>query len=144
MSRLPDWIARLDVFLALSDSRPFEWGANDCALFACSAIDAMTGRDPGEHFRARYKTARGAKERLRQFCGKASLERTAEMICEEEGFEEVAPAFAQRGDLVAIDQPPFDAALGVVDLNGRECVFAGPHGATRLPLAGARRAWRIA
>ena len=55
MQRYPDWPSRLERYLQAARGRPFSWGENDCALFACGAVAAMTGEDPASRFRAGYR-----------------------------------------------------------------------------------------
>jgi hypothetical protein len=63
--RLPDWRSRLSALVAAALQRPFEWGVNDCALFAADAILAMTGTDPARDWRGRYASAREARALMR-------------------------------------------------------------------------------
>ena len=51
MKRYSDWSDRLLWFLAKRDRQPLKWGVSDCSLFACDAIRAMNGSDPGYWFR---------------------------------------------------------------------------------------------
>lgn len=41
--RAPGWELRLRELVEAAGSRPFEWGAHDCALFAIACHDAVTG-----------------------------------------------------------------------------------------------------
>ncbi len=61
MKRVNDWPTQLANFLLEKRKQPFEWGSNDCCLFAADAIIAMGGKDVAEDVRGRYKTAIGAR-----------------------------------------------------------------------------------
>lgn len=105
--RVPDWRAKLQVFIAASLDRPFAFGTHDCALFAADAMREMTGLDLGEKYRGRYKTlAEGVR------------------LMRKDGFDDhvdyfrahlpsVPVAFAMPGDLAAFDGDE-GKALGVV------------------------------
>lgn len=51
-------------FVAARKDDPFEWGRNDCVLFAASAITTMGHVDPVAESRGKYKTEAGAKRHL--------------------------------------------------------------------------------
>ena len=55
MTRLPDWRARLNRYVADSARQEFRLGRMDCALFAAGAVEAMTGEDPARDLRGRYR-----------------------------------------------------------------------------------------
>lgn len=97
MARLPDWEQRLADFVAGNADRPFEWGAWDCILMACAAVEAMTGVDPAAEYRGRYSDAKGAARALREL-GQGTLARTVDAE-----FEACPVGKAGRGDLVLVD-----------------------------------------
>ena len=146
-ARLEQWPERLADLIEARHAQPFAWGVQDCALFACDAVQAMTGIDPAIAFRGRYKDRRGAYSALGQFLGvdgkrhsKAALGSVWAKIAVKHGWWEVPPAFAQRGD------------VGLLDLDGRGtlaicmgAIFAaaGPSGVVFIPHGHARRAWHI-
>jgi len=141
MSRPDDWDVRLGMAIDAAARREFGWGRHDCALAACSIVQAITGTDPAAQFRGRYTTARGALRALRS-AGYDDLEAAAAALAEEHGFREIAPALAQRGDLLLADTR-YGPALGAVDLSGKHGLFAGQSGAVRISVSAARRAWRV-
>lgn len=94
MHRLPDWEARLAAYLEPLRLRAFAWGEHDCCLFTAGAVLAMTGVDPMPEFRGRYSTAIGAERALRRY-GASTLDATLDGK-----FAPIAPALAQRGDIV--------------------------------------------
>ena len=167
--RKEDWPERLMALIAERRSRPFAWGEQDCALFACDAVAAMTGADPAAWFRGRYRTRRGAYALLKRFVllglpsrrlaappGPSDSEPTLavgragrrnELLAEAweqeaaaRGWPEIAPVFARRGDVALIDTANGEA-LAVCA--GAAFAAAGPTGLLMAPLAAARRAWRI-
>ena len=112
MHRLPDWEARLAAYLEPLRLRAFAWGKHDCCTFSAGAVEAMTGVDPMPEFRGHYSTAIGSARALRRF-GAGDLASTLDAK-----FESVAPALAQRGDIVmssgllGICLGPFLVAVG--------------------------------
>lgn len=127
--RLPDWPERLAAYLAVRERTPFEYGVNDCVLFAAGAVEAMTGVRPAL---PRWRTQRQAAALLLRRGG--ILEATAAVL----------PAcplgLAQRGDLAvceAVDGP----ALLVIE--GATLIGPGASGLTRWPRAAAYAAFRV-
>lgn len=157
MKRVEDWPARLDEAIRVAFWRPFSWGGHDCALFACDAIEAMTGVDPAASFRGQYKSKRGAYAALKRFSD-GGLEEAAEKMAGELGAPEIGPAFAGRGDvaLLPVEMPDGPSAegfgpqagkvsdaLGIVGPDGRHVLVAAPEGLAKLPVALVKRAWRV-
>lgn len=54
MKRLENWRDRLRAYVRATARMPFEFGTNDCALFAAGAIREMTGVDLAAEFRGQY------------------------------------------------------------------------------------------
>jgi hypothetical protein len=104
----------LNKFLEEKRLAPFQWGVNDCCLFASDWIRLITGWDPagpeGWALRGTYSTALSATRHLRGLGGVVSLaDRVVLMV----GGYKVAPRHARRGDLALIPTP-HGPALGVV------------------------------
>ena len=127
--RHQDWEKRLAAYL--SQVGLFEWGQNDCCLFAANGVLAMTGVDYAQPYRG-YTTA---KEALR--------------LLGDDGVEGVAikawgepkpPAMAKRGDPVLVDLGD-DIALGLCV--GAKIAAVGPHGLVMLPMKKAVKAWSV-
>lgn len=137
MKRFQDWPKRL---LALVEERkhvPFAWGSQDCCLFACDCVVAMTGEDPAETLRG-YTDNVGADEAISQF---GNLEALVEAKCAEFEFKQLStPLKGQRGDLVLFDNNS-NPAIGVCI--GGAVAFAGRDGLEFHPLRDCRRAWRV-
>jgi len=102
MRRYKDWPDRLICFLADRDRTPLKWGFSDCSLFACDAVNAMNGSDPGHWFREKYKTKTRAFKLLRQFAGGGLIE-TTERVMKEMDYPEIKPEKANSGDVVLIN-----------------------------------------
>lgn len=94
MKRLTDWEERLGLFIAENRERQFAWGEWDCILFACAAVEAMTGTDPAAEYRGRYDDAKGAALALREL-GQGTLVKTIDATFPHRPFGK-----AQRGDIV--------------------------------------------
>lgn len=145
MMRPFDWQERMiDAINARRDT-PFAWGRHDCALFACDVAQAICGVDFAAGLRGRYATERGAYVALKRFAGpnakNGGLEAAAEKIAANHGCPEVPPLMAQRGDIVLMDSE-LGAVLGVCV--GETIAKAGVEtGVEFVPLAAARRAWRV-
>lgn len=87
--RLDSWEKRLNAYLKTVG--PFEWGKNDCCLFAANAVEAMTGVDPAKKYRG-YKTKLGAAKKIKDVGIEGAW--TAEF------GEPINPKLCKRGDVV--------------------------------------------
>ena len=99
-----DRLSMLIAYAAEAGARPFRPGRHDCALFAAGWVKLATGWDLARGWRSTYR----------------SLNRGQQML-EDAGFPdhialaaahlpEIAPAFAQVGDLAVLE----DQAFGIV------------------------------
>lgn len=84
-------------------TRPFRPGAHDCGLFAASWVRYQTGKDYAAWLRGKYKSLKKAQEMLEAEGFKDHVDLAASVLVE------IHPAFAQIGDVAAVDD-----ALGVV------------------------------
>jgi hypothetical protein len=142
MKRLDDWQSRLYVYLEACEAKPFRYGQFDCCLFACGAVEAMTGVDLAAPFRGRYGTRANARKALGQYGGfPASLEKAMDRAAHDHGMAEVSVNFAGRGDLVLIPRSQ-DFALGLA--YGADILVPSYRGYLDIPLQSASRAWRTA
>lgn len=145
LRRRPDWADRLQWAVIARRQEPFRYGEHDCCLAAAALVEAMTGVDPVPGRLRAYKSADGARRRLQRHGGVAGL---ADHVLGQHGAKQVAPAFAQRGDVVACsvtgDAGMGATALGVVSLDGRWAfVPADAGGWAEAPAATWTDAWRI-
>lgn len=98
-------------FIESRRAAKFEWGVNDCALFAADWVLTVTGVDHAEGLRGKYDDEAGARRLIEQAGGMAAF--AAELSPTPLGF-------AQRGDVVlaVIDgHETFGVCLG----NGQWC-----------------------
>lgn len=146
MNRFSDWQTRLDEEFKKAAGRDFEWGIHDCCTFACNAVLAITGDDPASMplpFRGTYQTKVGAYGNLNRLTDGKGLVGAVEMAAEYYGWEEIMPAFAQRGDLCLL-QTEAEEGLGIVSLDGRNVMMANePGGIKAVSRKMCSRAWRI-
>ena len=133
--RIEGWETRLNDVIEAALDRPFRWGENDCCLFAADVVHVLTGRDPAADYRGRYASAAQAAKLIQRLGGIEAIPGAA-------GFEEVAVAFARRGD-VALAVNDGNLLLGVVDMTGRGIAVPGAKGLVFLPLESALKAWRV-
>ena len=136
--RLKNWKDNFVNYIHANTATVFSFGEHDCCLTACNLLREITGIDPGDSFRGEYE---GPVEMFAILKKNGGVEKIADKICAEHNWKEIPPLFASKGDLVMIDAGRH--ALGVIDLNGKEIMCAGPIGFTRMPLSEGLKAWRI-
>lgn len=83
---------------------PFEWGSNDCVLFAIGWLEIATGKD----YLSAYKPWSTEREALRKMRDAGGLEALFD-----EQLQRVDPRMAVDGDIALI--------------NGTAFLFTGPH-----------------
>lgn len=113
----------------------FEWGTNDCCLFAADCIEAVTGDNPGAEFRGTYSSAKEAQRVL------------AKLDCRDVGdlasryLPEIKVSLAQRGDIVMMPNTDGENYLAVVV--SHTAVGPTARGMLHSPKKNATRAWRV-
>ena len=128
--RRDDWEKKLTTYL--DEVGSFEWGTNDCCLFAANGVLAMTDKDYAEEYRG-YKTAKGAFSRLQKNGGVQGLATKA--------WGDAKPAMmAKRGDPVLFDSGD-GFALGLCV--GAKIAAVSAHGVVMLPMSQAIQAWSV-
>jgi hypothetical protein len=132
VARFPDWRARLESYLANQSGRVYRYGVYDCALFVCSAVEAMTGVDPGREFRGKYLSRETARQRLQEAGGFAAVAQTY-------GMRQIDPKIALRGDVLQMKR----FSLGLMSLNGTHAIVMGEYGLITVPALPAIAAWRV-
>lgn len=130
MIRKTTWEEELSDYIASKRDEPFDYGVNDCAMFAAGAVEAMTGENPMEEFFGSYGDLRGSIKALKTL-GEGSLEATIDGK-----FDEVEVGRAQRGDLAF-----FDGSVGVV--LGGFAYFVSDDGLERIPREYWDKCWRV-
>lgn len=133
------WTRKLPLFIQEKRDQPFEWGVNDCCMFACDWIILLTGFDPADaiNLRGAYSSKLEAIRILSRFGG---VEMLAETFALEREWAEVPVSYAQRGDVVTF-QTEDGTAIGVCD--GLNSLFMSPNGILFMPTLRCSRAWHI-
>lgn len=130
MIRKTTWEEELSDYIASKRDEPFQYGVNDCCMFAAGAVEAMTGENPMEEFVGSYKTIAGSVRALKTI-GEGTLEATIDGK-----FDEVEIGRAQRGDLAF-----FDGSVGVV--LGGFAYFVTDEGLERISRDYWDKCWRV-
>lgn len=145
MRRFQDWPMRLAAYIEKSRPLRFQWGRQDCCLWACDWVLEATGIDIAASFRGTYDDMQGAAAAMKRYCGGGLPELVEKMAAEHPTVIEVRPRLAQRGDVVLVDalMPSGVTAptLGIVGPNGRPLVM-GRDGMIEMPIRAILRAWR--
>ena len=128
--RVPAWEDALVNYIAIKRHEPFEYGVNDCCLFAAGAVIEITGEDPMSEFRGKYDSLKGSLTVIKEI-GAGTLEATLDGK-----FPEVAIGHAQRGDLAF-----FDESVGVV--MGGFAYFVSDDGLEKIPRAMWDKCWSV-
>lgn len=121
------WESRL--IKKLESTKGFEWGQNDCCLFAADCVYEMTGIDHAKEFRG-YKTSIGAYKRLAKAGGLIAVL--------DSKLLQVGVKFAKRGDVVAFENDK-DYSLGICV--GDKIAAVTDAGLIYLPMNKAVKAW---
>jgi hypothetical protein len=126
-----DRLSLLIAYAAEAGTRRFRPGRHDCALFAAGWVKAATGRDIARGWRSRYRSLKRG-QRLLEDAGFAD-----HLAFAAAHLPEVAPAFAQIGDIAVLD----DSAFGIVA--GEMIWCLRPDGLGLVPRGQMRRAFKV-
>lgn len=129
-----DWKSRLVDYLNQSVGTPFAYGQFDCFLFTLGAVAVMTGFDLTADYRGSYATLRQGVAMAR----KRGIRDHVDLVSRH--FEEIAPSFAQAGDIAVVDGAE-GPALGLVQ--GEHIYSLIPSGMVTVSLLVAQRAFRV-
>lgn len=129
--RFPDWPERLAAFIESRRETPFEYGTNDCCLFAADAVLALTGVDFAAEYRGKYSTKLGAARLLTKVGGTLGIA--------DEKLEPLPLALAGRGDIVLVPTDEGDALAVCV---GPSAAAPTERGLTFVPRTVFKRAWK--
>jgi hypothetical protein len=133
--KVKNWQSLLADHLFAQMAKPFEWGINDCCLFACDCVHVMTGQDPGTAYRNKYTTELGARRTLKRVGG-GSIETAFNQV-----FGPLKPRLnAGRGDLALINTD-LGPAVGIVC--GGSVWAVGLDGLVPLPLKDIIGCWHV-
>ena len=134
MKRLQDWPARLFDWFARRASAPFEWGSNDCVLYAMDSVQEITGEDPIPDLRDSWTSALQARRAVDEQGGMvAALDARFQRL--------ETPLLAQRGDIGVL--PEEDSWRIVVVCFGTHWAGPGPDGVITQPFDVAEIAWAV-
>lgn len=130
--RIDNWEQVLADYLTASQTLQFEWGKNDCALWASSFVDMVTGQAIAEGWRGFYDSEAGANALMLER-GFANCEAIADYHLQQKPLK-----MASRGDLVL--HPC--GALGICD--GRRSYFLSPdRGFSAMLTIQCKKAWEV-
>ncbi|WP_291015024.1 hypothetical protein [Hydrogenophaga sp.] len=133
MSRLHTWQTRFAVLCMERKVVPFEWGKNDCCLWAADAVLAITGKDFAEGLRGTYATTAEAARMLARVGGVRQL--ATDVL-----GDPVSPLHAAVGDVVLFE----DAGRELLAVcNGGTALAVAESGLEPLPMSAALAAWRV-
>ena len=132
-TRRENWPDLLAKFIDGRRSEPFQWGFNDCCIFAADWVDVCTGTDYAEEWRGRYWTAIGARRFLDDAGG-------VEALVDSLGLDRIKPQRAGRGDIVAQDAGR-GITLGIC--LGVTTAFVAKTGLVFGSIENAKSAWKI-
>jgi hypothetical protein len=126
-----DRLSLLIAYAAEAGSRRFRPGRHDCALFAAGWVKTATGQDLARGWRSRYRSLKRG-QRLLEEAGFANHVALAAAH-----LPEIAPAFAQPGDLAVLA----DNAFGIVA--GEMIYCLKPQGLGLVPRGQMRHAFAV-
>jgi hypothetical protein len=141
LTRKDSWQLLLHQYLCACREKPFRYGAMDCCLFVCDAIEAMTGVDVAAPLRGQYSSRKQAFRAIEKYAGHPSVQAVTERVTRDHEMPEVTPLLAQRGDVVLLERS-YDFSLALVGLDGA-ILAAAAVGFEHAPLSLATRAWRV-
>lgn len=149
VKRHSDWQTTLDSFLRSHANTPFQWGENDCSLFAANAVQCMSSVDIADDFRGKYADEASAFALIKSVTGGAWVADAIVHCAQKHGLNEWTgpdgkplPLMAKRGDLCAVSNDT-NVIAGIVDLSGRYVACMSESGVVRLRLSNVVRAWRV-
>lgn len=132
VKRHNDWMLRLEAIIAKRQHTRFAYGAHDCCMWACDVVFEITGRDPAVGIRGTYADELGARLIVESSGGLS-------VLAAQRFGAEVSPLCAAAGDIGLVPTARGDALVVCV---GGAWLGAAPFGLARIPLRGARQAWR--
>lgn len=125
------WEKRLSEYLDSRKDMAFEWGKNDCILFAAKGYQAMTGIDYYSKYLP-YTTEEEAREILRVNGGFEGI------LGKDIGPGHRNPLKARRGNPVLLKLK--EITCGIVDDSGQWVCAPGKEKIVKYPIS---KAWRI-
>ncbi len=143
MKRDDNWVSKLQSVIESAEDKDFCWEHHNCCTFTSDCVMAMTGIDPMNEFRGRFKTQRGAFNLLTKVSGGKTLIDSVNYFAAIYKLNKIPPSFAGRGDIVVVLVDSVQI-MSIVDLSGRFALAICPsHGLVKVPVETAIRAWRL-
>jgi len=134
LQRTTGWEQRLFAYTSGMLAIPFDYGTNDCVLFAASCVEVMTGVDLATEYRGKYNTKAGALRIIAETGADSLGDFVASFLPEKE------VSFMQRGDLGIFEGEDGDF-VGVCQ--GKECIGPTRLGLVRIKTLSAHRAFKV-
>lgn len=126
-----DRLSMLIAYTADAGQQPFRPGRHDCALFAAGWVKQVTGRDLARGWRSTYRSLKRGQQLLQDAGFSDHVAFAAAHL------PEIAPAFAQVGDLAVLETQAFG-------LNAGEMIYClRPEGLGLVPRSAMRRAFDV-
>ena len=126
-----DRLSLLIAYAAEAGARPFRPGRHDCALFTAGWVKLATGQDLARGWRSTYRSLKRGQQLLED------AGYTDHVAVAAAHLPEIAPAFAQVGDIAVLD----DNAFGIVA--GEMIYCLKPQGLGLVPRGAMRRAFAV-
>lgn len=128
--RVHGWEQKLEQYL--DNVGPFEWGVNDCCLFAVKAVDLISGRKLRANF-PEYAGEDEAAALLKKLGGVYEITKSCLGACK-------PVVKAQRGDVVLFD---YGAGHSLGICVGDKIAAVGANGVIFLKLSKGLTAWSV-
>lgn len=139
MARVADWPEQLQAVLERMAVTPFEWGFDDCFLWAVRAACAVTGGIPGERIGAPWFSQYASHTGALRILASHTMPEIGDTAF---GGRRIPPLCAQRGDIALVADEDGHQAFAIVD--HERCIAPSVDGGTLfVPLERALMAWRI-
>ena len=126
-----DRLSLLIAYAAEAGQKPFRPGRHDCALFAAGWVKLSTGKDHARGWRSTYRSLRRGQQLLEEAGFSDHVDFAAAHL------PEIAPAFAQVGDIAVLD----DNAFGIIA--GEMIYCLRPEGLGLVQRGQMRRAFQV-
>jgi hypothetical protein len=138
MTRVENWETKLAEAIEGAKDRGFQYGAFDCCLFAASIIEAITGTNLMKGME--YGSEDDALQVIQSLGSDLLFAVTA--IAQQHELESIAPAFAQRGDLVIVNVND-KQVVGIIGTDARYAVCTTLRGVVQIERERIIAAWRV-
>ena len=133
--RKQDWPERLDLYIRKAKDKPFKFGKMDCCSFAADAVKVMTDVDIFKQYKGKYKSYKEATKFI-----KGHFIRVVDKAMSKNGFKQIIPRRAQRGDVCIVKSGRRNIAGICI---GRYVLAPGQNGLLSFSILDVKCAWRI-